>query len=140
MPGPSSVPVNDGVIGRRHFAQRILRELRLADRATVHGLRSASRDWRAETCGPRELAEALLPHAVGGVEGAYARSDPPKIVSLAAAHGLKPFTPQAATRAGPANPDAVSARGTDRRRHCLRGACLQRTRTVSVPRGGDVGP
>lgn len=58
----------------------ILRRLELVDvnekPATVHGMRSAFRDWAGETGKPRELAEAALAHAVGGrVERAYARSD-----------------------------------------------------------------
>ncbi len=40
-----------------------------------HGLRSSFRDWCGETGKPRELAEAALAHTVGGVEGAYFRSD-----------------------------------------------------------------
>ena len=54
---------------------KVLRDNRLADRATVHGFRSSFRDWCAETGKPRELAEAALAHTVGGVEGAYFRSD-----------------------------------------------------------------
>ena len=54
---------------------KILRERALADRATVHGFRSSFRDWCAETGAPREIAEAALAHTVGGVEGAYFRSD-----------------------------------------------------------------
>ena len=54
---------------------KILRDNGLADRATVHGFRSAFREWCAETGAPREVAEAALAHIVGGVEGAYFRSD-----------------------------------------------------------------
>ena len=54
---------------------KILRGQGLADRATVHGFRSAFRDWCAETGKPREIAEAALAHSVRGVEGAYFRSD-----------------------------------------------------------------
>ena len=54
------------------FSQ-ILRANGLA--GTVHGMRSAFRDWCAETGKPREVAEAALAHTVGGVEGAYFRSD-----------------------------------------------------------------
>jgi len=54
---------------------KLLRDNKLADRATVHGFRSSFRDWCAETGKPRELAEAALAHTVGGVEGAYFRSD-----------------------------------------------------------------
>ena len=54
---------------------KILRDNGLAARATVHGFRSAFRDWCAERGAPREVAEAALAHTVGGVEGAYFRSD-----------------------------------------------------------------
>ncbi len=54
---------------------KLLRDTGLAERATVHGFRSAFRDWCGETGQPRELAEASLAHAVRGVEGAYFRSD-----------------------------------------------------------------
>ena len=45
--------------------------------ATVHGFRSAFRDWCGnETHFPREIAEAALAHTVGSaVEQAYRRSD-----------------------------------------------------------------
>lgn len=43
---------------------------------TAHGFRSAFRDWAGDmTTYPRELAEQALAHTVGGVEGAYRRSD-----------------------------------------------------------------
>ena len=45
------------------------------DSVTIHGFRSSLRDWCGENGKPRELAEAALAHAVGGVEGAYFRSD-----------------------------------------------------------------
>lgn len=54
---------------------KVLRGTGLAGRATVHGFRSSFRDWCADTGQPRELAEAALAHTVGGVEGAYFRSD-----------------------------------------------------------------
>lgn len=54
---------------------KLLRDNGLAERATIHGMRSAFRDWCAETGVARELAEAALAHVVGGVEGAYFRSD-----------------------------------------------------------------
>ena len=54
---------------------KVLRDTGLADRATVHGMRAAFRNWCADTGKPREVAEAALAHAVGGVEGAYFRSD-----------------------------------------------------------------
>ena len=53
---------------------KLLRDRGLADRATVHGFRSAFRDWCADVGAPREVAEAALAHTVGGVEGAYFRS------------------------------------------------------------------
>jgi integrase len=42
---------------------------------TVHGMRSAFRNWAAENAVQREVAEACLAHVVAGVEGAYLRSD-----------------------------------------------------------------
>ncbi len=52
-----------------------LRRMKVDD-FTVHGFRSAFRDWCGnETPFPREVAEAALAHVVGGVEGAYRRSD-----------------------------------------------------------------
>lgn len=54
---------------------KVLRYTGLAEHATVHGFRSSFRDWCADTGKPRELAEAALAHVVGGVEGAYFRSD-----------------------------------------------------------------
>jgi integrase len=49
---------------------------RLKVDATVHGFRSSARDFAAEmTDAPREVAEAMLAHTVGGVEGAYKRTD-----------------------------------------------------------------
>ena len=55
-----------------HLAQ-VFRDLGVA--STVHGLRSSFRDWAAETGVDRTVAEAALAHKVGGVEGAYFRSD-----------------------------------------------------------------
>ena len=54
---------------------KLLRDIGMADRATVHGFRSSFRDWCAETNKPRQLAEAALAHQVHGVEAAYFRSD-----------------------------------------------------------------
>ena len=54
---------------------KVLWDNGLADRTTVHGLRSTFRDWYAETGKPREIAEAALAHVVPGVEDAYFRSD-----------------------------------------------------------------
>jgi integrase len=42
--------------------------------ASVHGMRSAFRDWAGDmTDTPREVCEAALAHTIGGVEGAYRR-------------------------------------------------------------------
>ena len=43
--------------------------------STVHGLRSSFRNWAAENGVDRAVAEAALAHIVGGVEGAYNRTD-----------------------------------------------------------------
>jgi len=54
----------------------LLRRMKLTD-ITVHGFRSAFRDWAGDvTSFPREVAEAALAHKVGNeVERAYRRSD-----------------------------------------------------------------
>jgi integrase len=54
----------------------VLRRMGLIE-ITVHGFRSAFRDWAAEkTDYPREVAEMALAHAVGDkVEAAYRRGD-----------------------------------------------------------------
>ncbi|MDE0058835.1 MAG: tyrosine-type recombinase/integrase [Defluviicoccus sp.] len=56
---------------------QVLRKNGLAERSTVHGFRSAFRDWAAEcTSAPHAVMELSLAHAVGSsVEQAYARSD-----------------------------------------------------------------
>ncbi len=50
---------------------------RMGETATVHGMRSALRDWAGdETAFPREVAEGALAHVVGNAtERAYRRSD-----------------------------------------------------------------
>jgi integrase len=55
---------------------KVMRRLQI-NRATVHGFRSAFRDWCGnETHFPRELAEAALAHVIGDkAEQAYRRSD-----------------------------------------------------------------
>ena len=68
-------PVKKGRSLSNMAMTKLLRDVKLAERATVHGFRSSFRDWCAETNKPRELAEAALAHVVGGVEGAYFRSD-----------------------------------------------------------------
>ena len=42
---------------------------------TMHGFRTSFRTWCQDTGVDRELAESAMGHVVGGVEGAYARSD-----------------------------------------------------------------
>ena len=56
---------------------KILRDNRLADRATVHGFRSSFRIWAEEcTSASHAAMELALAHAVGSaVEQAYMRSD-----------------------------------------------------------------
>ena len=68
-PTKSGKPLSDMTL------TKVLRDAGLADRTTVHGFRSSFRDWCADTGKPREIAEAALAHTVGGVEGAYFRSD-----------------------------------------------------------------
>jgi integrase len=55
--------------------EMVLRRMKVD--ATVHGFRSAFRDWTGErTMFPREIAEAALAHLVGDeVERAYRRGD-----------------------------------------------------------------
>ena len=62
----------------KQIAGRTLGELfrRLGIPSTVHGLRSAFRDWAAETGVARDVAEAALAHRVRNqVEAAYRRTD-----------------------------------------------------------------
>ena len=56
---------------------KLLRDVKLADRATAHGFRSAFRTWAAEkTSASHAVMELSLAHAVGSsVERSYARSD-----------------------------------------------------------------
>ena len=63
--------LSDGAMGM------LLGRLGLSGRTTVHGFRSAFRDWAGDqTAFPRELAEAALAHVVGDeTERAYRRSD-----------------------------------------------------------------
>jgi integrase len=64
---------------RENLGESPMRELlkRLGYKATVHGMRSAFRDWAGEqTNFPREICEAALAHTVGNkVEQAYRRGD-----------------------------------------------------------------
>jgi integrase len=64
---------------RENLGESPMRELlkRLGYKATIHGMRSAFRDWAGEqTNFAREVCEAALAHAVGNkVEQAYRRGD-----------------------------------------------------------------
>ncbi|MDQ6702350.1 MAG: tyrosine-type recombinase/integrase [Pseudomonadota bacterium] len=67
-----------GVRGGKTVFETSSESLRkLVKGATVHGFRSAFRDWAGEeTSSPREIAEAALAHATGNaVERAYRRGD-----------------------------------------------------------------
>lgn len=75
---PSRVPGKDGFA--REQSVMVFKALlgRMGfEGFTVHGFRSAFRDWCSEALhAPREVAEAALSHAIGdAVERAYARSD-----------------------------------------------------------------
>ena len=68
FPSPTARVLSDSSFSK------LFRDLRID--ATPHGLRSSFRDWAQEnTDAPRAVMEAALAHVVGGVEGAYARSD-----------------------------------------------------------------
>ncbi|GLI93608.1 tyrosine-type recombinase/integrase [Methylocystis echinoides] len=70
----------EGAVADRPLSDTALtKALRLASpdkAATVHGMRSAFRDWCGDIAGaPREIAEAALAHEIGNaVEAAYRRS------------------------------------------------------------------
>jgi integrase len=68
-------PSVNGGLGESAF-QKVLKSLGHAD-VTVHGFRSAFRDWAGEATNfPREICEAALAHATGdSVERAYRRGD-----------------------------------------------------------------
>ena len=70
FPGPRGLPLSDMTL------TKLLRELGVADRATVHGFRSGFRDWATEAAKAREVvAEAALAHSVRNkVEAAYRRA------------------------------------------------------------------
>ena len=83
---------------RENLGESPMRELlkRLSYRATIHGMRSAFRDWAAEqTNFPREVCEAALAHAISSaVERAYRRTDlfdrRCRLMEMWAAHCSKP--------------------------------------------------
>lgn len=68
-------PMKAGEALSNMAGSKLLTDLGLHNRATVHGFRSSFRDWCAETGKRRQDAEAALAHVVGGTEGAYFRSD-----------------------------------------------------------------
>ena len=57
---------------QRPILSRVL--AKIDKNATVHGFRSSFRDWAAESGVARDVAESVLAHVGGGVEGAYLRS------------------------------------------------------------------
>ena len=72
MPGPDGQPRPQSVM----VFKSLLIRLKVQD-VTVHGFRSAFRDWCSECArADREVAEAALSHSTGNeVERSYARSD-----------------------------------------------------------------
>ena len=75
-PRSPSRPLSDMSLNLSDMSlNKVLRTTGLAEKTVVHGFRSSFRDWCADTGKPREIAEAALAHTVGGVEGAYFRSD-----------------------------------------------------------------
>ena len=67
FPSRRGKPLSDATLSK------LIREIGID--AVPHGFRSSFRNWCAETGQPREIAEAALAHVVGGIEGAYFRSD-----------------------------------------------------------------
>ena len=66
-------PGSTGRALRSEALSELFRELAIA--GTLHGLRFSVRSCAADTGAARELAEAALGYTIGGVEGAYRRSD-----------------------------------------------------------------
>ena len=69
FPSARNAQLNDQAL------RRLVDKAGLASTMSIHGFRSSFRDWTAETGNPREVAEAALAHAAGGVEAAYYRTD-----------------------------------------------------------------
>ena len=67
FPSITGRPLSDNTLSK------LLRDLKIP--AVPHGFRVSFRNWCGETGVAREVAEACLAHVVGGVEGAYFRSD-----------------------------------------------------------------
>ena len=61
--------------GKPLYGEAFRRLVKASGMGTVHGLRSAFRDWCSETGVSGEIAEQSLGHAVKGIEGAYRRTD-----------------------------------------------------------------
>ena len=70
-------PVRPGLPMSDMTLTKLVRDIGLAERTTVHGFRSSFRDWAAEqTNASHAVMELALSHTVGSaVEQAYARSD-----------------------------------------------------------------
>jgi hypothetical protein len=71
FPGAGGRPMSDMTL------TKLLRDWRLADKATVHGFRSSFKDWCAEVAKARdEVSEAALSHSIrGGMRAAYLRTE-----------------------------------------------------------------
>ena len=69
FPSARNAQLNDKAL------RRLVDKAGLTSTMSIHGFRSSFRDWAAETGKPREVAEAALAHAAGGVEAAYYRTD-----------------------------------------------------------------
>ena len=67
FPSPTGKPLSNSTISKLVHENGI--------EAVPHGMRSSFRDWCRDSGVPRVIAEAALAHTVGGVEGAYARSE-----------------------------------------------------------------
>jgi integrase len=68
--GKSADPVFPGLKGKPLSDATLNKALRVSGgKGTVHGLRSAFRDWAAETGFNNDWAEAALAHSVSGQEG-----------------------------------------------------------------------
>lgn len=74
---PEVLQVLSPIWAEKHETARRVAQRMKIEGVTVHGFRSAFRDWAAEEGNhPREVAELSLGHKVGSeVERAYARSD-----------------------------------------------------------------
>ena len=70
-------PLKPGKAISENTLTKLLKRIKLHDRATVHGFRSSFRMWAAErTSASHAAMEISLAHAVGpSVEQAYMRSD-----------------------------------------------------------------